>query len=257
MNNNNTNALNIIEAYRDFIARKDKDNYKARYEGNEQFFHASSAGRCMRKHYYSSTNTPQTNFPSAQSMRTLRLGSVMHEELQQIFAGKQCGYNSIYNIYIEKEITIPEYNVRGFYDLVLEATDKENPKVYLYDFKTIGNFGYKIRFSTEPRFLKYDHDNCNELQVATYGLAVKKKFGRLDGMFLVYFEKDRQEMKQISVPMNYLTAAENYWNTLKATIEIGVPEIDNCFSPSADWECKWSSGSCGYVDLCRGKSYER
>ena len=46
--------IDIKEVYDKYILEKNEANRVKRYVGNEKWFHASSAGMCMRKHYFQS-----------------------------------------------------------------------------------------------------------------------------------------------------------------------------------------------------------
>ena len=81
----------------------------------------------------------------------------------------------------------------------------ENERVYLIDFKTIGAYVFKLKFGRSPVMDGAIHQ---EMQLGTYGLAVKEMFGRLDGMYLMYYCKDTSVMKDKQVPLTYLNKAE-------------------------------------------------
>ena len=44
--------MNIVELYDKFIDEQRIDNEQKRYHGKEHWYHASSAGSCIRKQYY-------------------------------------------------------------------------------------------------------------------------------------------------------------------------------------------------------------
>jgi hypothetical protein len=70
--------------YSDHIARKNEENYKERYVGKEEYYHASGAGTCSRKLYYESIElAPTTNPANKKSSRIMRLGTIVHDDLQQ------------------------------------------------------------------------------------------------------------------------------------------------------------------------------
>ena len=85
----------------------------------------------------------------------------------------------IKEIYIEKELIIDKIKVRGFADLIVEM---EDGYIFLYDFKSIGSYPYKLKFGRK----KEDKPLTHELQLATYGIAVEKEFGRLDGLQRIF-----------------------------------------------------------------------
>ncbi len=235
---------------------KQKENTEKRYEGKESYYHASSAGFCSRKIYYQSVEKiKETNKPNAKSSRIMRLGTIVHEDFEKAFSLYN---NNIYNILIynkenkkenkikekqieflfENEVILDELNVRGFYDLVAKKGDE----VYLYDVKTIGSWPWKYKVAKGGSGSSNHH-----LQLATYGLAIKEEFGRLDGMFLLYYNKDTSDMKEIEVPMINLIKAENYWRNLKEEHKMGLPQFKLGSSPVEQWNCSY----CNYYDHCK------
>ena len=252
------NKINIEEIYNDYMEAKQEENTKERYKGNESYYHASGAGFCSRKLYYQSIEkAKETNKPNAKSSRIMRLGTIVHEDFEKAFSLYN---NNIYNkliynnrnsnkkennikekqfeLLVENEIIIDELNVRGFYDLVV----KYGQKIYLYDIKTMGSWPWKYKVSKEGTGSELHH-----LQLATYGLAIRKEFGRLDGMFLLYYNKDNSDMKQIEVPIGTLEKAKNYWRNLRTEHIGGVPKFKLGSSPVEAWNCSY----CNYYDHCK------
>ena len=249
-----TNSVNIQAIYDSYIAEQNKLNRDNRYKGKEEYYHASSAGGCLRKLYFESILVSEsTNDPSKESYRKMRLGTVFHSEMEDCFStgtgtlsipSNSTSTNStstIYSIHQEKEILIKDLNVRGFYDLVL-AND-ETGEVFLYDFKTIGSFPYKLKFG---RNAKPNKSKRYELQLGTYGMAIAKEFGNLSGMFLVYYNKDTSIMKQVVVPMYYVDEARKFWEKANKEHSKGLPSLKFDESPVESWECNY----CRFKDLC-------
>ena len=256
--------VNIEKLYNDYIILKNEGNYKERYEGKEKYYHGSSSGSCSRKNYFSSVEQIKpTNEADTRSNRVMRLGTIMHEDLQEslltIYSNttdsnttyskeKEIPYfqkeilNERFDFHIEKEIILEEFNVRGFYDLV--AVSQADGGVYLIDFKTMGSFPWSRKFGR--KYINPNPSQRYELQLATYGLAVKEEFGRLDGMFLYYYNKDTSRMKAEEVPMYYLDKAKNYWTNINREHEKGLPMFSEGLSPVEDWECKY----CNFLDHC-------
>ena len=54
-----------------------------------------------------------------------------------------------------------------------------------------------------------------ELQLGTYGYAIQEQFGRLDGMFLLYYNKDTSKMKSVEIPLTYVSRAYLYLKNIK------------------------------------------
>ena len=244
---NNDNYLDMEKIYAEHIEKCDAENFKQRYKGNEEWYHGSSAGKCVRKTYYDCTKEPISDKRTDVGNRVLRIGTITHDDLQKSVR-ESINTNNIYNIYIEEELVIKELNVRGFADLITEH--KETNEVHLYDFKTIGEYPFKLKFGFKPtskgNFAK--GNKYNELQLGTYGIAVQEKFGRLDGMHLVYINKNTQEMRHVKVGMGYLKEATNYWEQVNKKIRFGIPPLDH-MSPNANWECNY----CQYKTTCKGK----
>ena len=76
--------VDVESIYNDHIVRKNEENYKERYDGKENHYHASGAGICSRKLYYESVEViPTTNPANEKSSRIMRLGTIVHDDLQQ------------------------------------------------------------------------------------------------------------------------------------------------------------------------------
>jgi len=76
--------VDIEKLYNDHIQRKYEENHEARYKGRGEYYHASSSGSCSRKNYFSSVEQIKTtNEVNARSNRVMRLGTIMHEDLQE------------------------------------------------------------------------------------------------------------------------------------------------------------------------------
>lgn len=251
------NPVDIEKVYEDYINKQNEKNREERYKGNEHYFQASNSGNCARKIYYSSVeNVHPTNPPDKRSSRLLRLGTIVHEDLQSAFTNI-VNYNSYllkkekevkekkFEIHMEKEILIPEFNVRGFYDLVIECNDK----VYLYDFKTMASFSWSLKFGR--KYKSPNQSDHQELQLGTYGYGIKKEFGRLDGMFLCYYKKDDSRMKVIPVSLDYVDKAKRFWKNVNEEIKGGLPMFNLGVSPASSWNCRY----CQFYDHCRPPSF--
>ena len=198
--------VDIESIYNDFIESKNEENRVDRYEGNEHWYHASAIGLCSRRLYYESIEKVKpTNQADMRGMRIMRLGTVVHEDIQESLRIYTNIYNNIYTnkkkkdikskkknkfeIHMENEITLPSLNVRGFYDIVVSGDG-----VFLYDIKTAGAWTWRQKFG---RNAVVEPSNNHFLQVATYGLGVQEQFGQLDGMYLLYYNKDNSTLKQV------------------------------------------------------------
>ena len=75
--------IDIEGIYRDYLDLKQDENRQERYEGNEHWYHASGAGACSRRLYFESVDKVKPSNPfDTKTKRLLRLGSVIHEDIQ-------------------------------------------------------------------------------------------------------------------------------------------------------------------------------
>jgi CRISPR/Cas system-associated exonuclease Cas4 (RecB family) len=275
--------VDIETLYNDYITAKNEENYQNRYKGKERYYHASGGGSCSRKLYYESVEQIETTNPNDErSSRLLRLGTIVHEDLElcirkvqgtQTYKEMKSPDTTIYSntnssntnsskekkiqylqkesfeFHIEKEIVLEDLNVRGFYDLV--AVSNANGKVYLIDFKTMASFSWSRKFG-------WKHADPNpsihqEIQLATYGLYVQRVFGRLDGMWLYFYNKDNSRMRSVPVGMNMLKSAENFWKNVNEEHKRGVPMFKEGLSPVHEWNC----GYCRFLDHCKPPFYKK
>jgi len=251
------------QIYHEYLNHKNEQNRKERYEGNESWYHASGAGFCSRKLYFESVEKAvPTNPPNEKSMRIMRLGSILHEDIQNaliyynnILYSKENNKDNILleNIAVESvkkfdtegEITLPELNVRGFFDVLSQdssasSTDGINR---LYDIKTSSSWGFKQKFGRN--ITQYENRN-HFLQVATYGLALKEKLGSLESMSILYYNKDNSDVKEQIVPEVYLDKAKRYWYAINEEHSKGLPGFVHGVSPAYKWCC----GYCQFKDHC-------
>ena len=250
------------EIYHEYLVHKNEQNRKERYEGKEGWYHASGAGFCSRKLYYESVEKAKpTNLANQTSMRVMRLGTIVHEDIEKSIAY----YNNIYNnnisndtvsnnsinnsnilpedrrveIDTEGEIELKQFNVRGYFDIL--ARGENNNK--LYDIKTASNWSFKMKFGRNS----IDATNRNHfMQLATYGLGVEEKHGSIDGMSLLYYNKDNSYIKEQVVPLSYLSGAKKYWRAINDEHSRGLPAFRIGSSPYKDWCCAY----CQYRDHC-------
>ena len=231
--------VGLEEYYLNYIDSKNDEIYKNRYVGNESYYHASAAGFCSRKMYYESIEKAEpTNPIEPLSKIRMRFGSIFHEDFQQALVNNinMLTNTNIYSkeknkvlskkkvkFHVEQEIVIPDLNVRGHYDIVAQQEEDDEERVYLYDLKTIGSYPWKRKFGTS--YSETDTFENYKLQLGTYGLAVQEQFGRLDGMYLYFYNKDTSAMKNVFVSNNYLGLARNYWKNIMKEHEKGVPQF--------------------------------
>ena len=141
------------------------------------------------------------------------------------------------------------------YDLKIEASTimrhaldhtYDEPMIRLYDIKTIGGFAWSVRFSkTKP--VESGH---HYLQLGTYGLALKEKYGNLNSMSLIYYNKDTSVMRESVVPLMYLDEARRYWHSINQEHAKGLPMFKHGTSPVHKWVCNY----CQFKKHCNPPS---
>lgn len=256
------NKPDIAGMYQAHIQQKNQENSEERYVGKESHFHASGTGTCARKHWYRSNNIQESDPTDLVSSRVMRLGTLVHSDYEEALKSQKSNLqlnrhnstinSSIYSSNIEQiitegEINLPEYNVRGFFDAVFIMVTGE---VYLYDFKTIRSYPYSLKFGHKKKenYATGKVNELHELQLATYGIAIEKTYGRLDGMFLYYYNKDNSMVKEKPVDMEYIDKAKEYWIGLNEIATSSVsPRVEKGVSPVYSWECKY----CNFVTYCQ------
>jgi CRISPR/Cas system-associated exonuclease Cas4 (RecB family) len=177
-------------------------------------------------------------------MRIMRLGTVWHDDMEKALRNLPKDQYWMYNlkeIYFENEIVLEDFNVRGHYDALFVTLDDE---YLLYDFKTIGSFPWRLKFGKHAE--KEEVNIKHELQVATYGLAIKRQYGRIDGLYLLYYNKDNSSLREITVPLSRIDDAIEYWTSINEEHKKGLPEINLGISPVEKWECNY----CDWHTLC-------
>ena len=244
--------------YSQYLDEKQEKNRKERYEGNEHWYHASGAGSCSRKLYFESVEMVQaTNEIDERTKRLLRLGNIVHEDIQNSLTRTLNRDNNRDSLSVEKEIKnkekeievlieaevkIEELNVRGFYDIVAKHVVGEQ-QVFLYDIKTCGGWSWKMKFG---RSKSIDPSIHYELQLGTYGYAIKQQFGQLDGMYLYYYNKDDSKMRTVQVPLTYISRAYLFWKNINDEHKQGLPRFRTGVSPVQKWQCNY----CQFLDHC-------
>ena len=253
--------IDIEGVYEEYLDELQEKNRKERYEGNEHWYHASGAGSCSRKVYFESVEMVQpTNLIDQRTKRLLNLGNLVHEDIQNSLTRTRNRDNNIdtnrdsliekeiknkekeTEFLVEGEIKIEELNVRGFYDIVAKKGVVEQ-QIYLYDIKTCGGWAWKMKFGRNKKINTSIH---YELQLGTYGYAIQKQFGQLDGMYLYYYNKDDSKMRAVQVPLTYVSRAYLFWRNINDEHKQGLPDFRVGVSPVQKWQCNY----CQFKDHC-------
>ena len=75
--------IDIEAIYEQYIDEKQEENRLNRYEGKEEWYHASGAGSCSRKLYFESVEQVEATNPiDSRTKRLLKLGNIVHDDIQ-------------------------------------------------------------------------------------------------------------------------------------------------------------------------------
>ena len=236
--------LELSKIYNDYLSEIESDNkskYKEKNPG--KYYRASSAGHCFKKHWYS-INGYEGKDIDEKSRRLLRLGTIVHEDIQKaIEAHKEFGYTSK----VEYAVLIEELNVMGSADIVV-IEDAQSACVV--DIKTTHSYKWKMMVgrNREPK-----PSRMYELQLGTYALGVchQEDIAPEDiSMFIVYYKKDDSLMRPVEVNNAWMDNAAEYWISLKETLDMVKDESDlprDTFNvPVEQWECRY----CQFEPIC-------
>jgi len=253
--------LNVETIYDDMLKELNAVNKKERYDGNEKWFHVSSAGRCFKIHWYSIRGTEQDQ-PSAKQRRVFEQGNITHKSIQDAFA-KKFG-NKVFN---EQELTIPRLNVRGFSDIIVPdiyIEQLQTNMTLIYDIKTMNAFSWRTKYGQKQN--RKAQSGLAELQIGTYALALSEYMNcekTLDFipvqpivMSIIDYKKDDSTMKINLVAKRTMIEAEQYWEEVKifvSNFQQKEPKAGNVVGcPKLSWECNY----CPYASKCNSPLYK-
>ena len=237
--------LNLVDIYHQWLRDKNESHRKKRYEGYDEWFHGSASGMCMRKHYFQHVAGVKPKEVDDDTLRLFRMGDLVHEDIQD--ALREFAETNGSKILIEREIRIPEVNVRGFLDIIIIDDNA------LYDIKTCNAWKWKGLFGR-----KHDLNqpiNYN-LQLGTYGWWYEMESGkRLEKLALLYYNKDNSRMREKVISTSYVDKAKEYWRDVNARFEKGNPPIELGVAPVYKWEC--NPKYCNFYEICGGGLKEK
>ena len=238
-------STKVRDIYDDYIKDLNEVKIKSRYQGMEDWYHSSIAGLCIRKHYFGTILNIKGSEKDVNTMRLFRLGDIVHSDIQEAVRlhAEQTGAS----IYIEKELFIPELNVRGFIDLAFVDED------VMYDIKTCNSFKWRSMFGRNAT--QGPSDNYM-LQLGTYGYWYNQTHEKdLKALYLCFYNKDNSTMKEISISLDSINRARDYWLSVahffrEDSVGKGIPPVELGSSPMAAWEC--NPKYCSYFKECGG-----
>tara|TARA_R110002012_G_scaffold78822_2_gene200715 strand:+ start:5578 stop:6372 length:795 start_codon:yes stop_codon:yes gene_type:complete len=246
----NMKKLNIVETiYGDWLHNKNTENRK-KYEKHKGMFSASSAGTCFRKQYLKTKGITEPPLED-RVMRLLRLGTIVHEDIQQSLIDyfKLNKDKLDKELLIEHKIQLPELNVVGHLDIAL----KDNDSVHVYDIKTSASYKWRMKFGRTRE--KNGSVNYN-LQIGTYAFGLGEELQTADvKMSLLWYNKDNSMFREEIVYSEWINNAIEYWEELNETLEDVESENGSELVPGSygvpmmNWECRY----CGFKDIhCQG-----
>ena len=234
--------INIEEIYHDYLLAESK-NHKQKYEKYSGWFSASSAGSCHKKQWYKINDYVELT-PEVRSMRIMRLGTIVHKDIEQAINQYADKHRLDYELYTEHRVEIPKINVVGHLDIAVSAD-----KVYVYDLKTAHSFKWKKVFG---RNIDPQPSVNYQLQLGTYGLGMINQLDRKDAeveLGLIWYKKDDSMMKVQLIDSEWVDNAFFYWLELNEALEKEEPQVGNLNVPVYKWECKY----CPYHKIhCEG-----
>ena len=235
----------VRDIYDSFIKERNDSKVKNRYLGKENWYHSSSSGMCIRKHYFSSLKLGDEFSRDSNTYRLFRLGEIVHTDIQKAVT-KYAHQNGL-PILIENELFLEDLNVRGFIDLGLV---KEG---ILYDIKTCNSWRWRLMFgrNANPQEVSKNYG----LQLGTYGLWFKRKYGFLKGLTLVFYNKDNSQMRDYELDLDSVEKAKEYWENAHKIVTESIknnkpPTLQLGSSPNQEWEC--NEKYCEYFNVCGG-----
>ena len=239
--------INVEEIYASELEREQLIN-RNKYRNHDGWFSASSAGSCFKKLMLRREGVQEPKMDD-RVMRLLRLGTVVHEDIQRaIMNSEQMGDTNL-TIMMEKRVEIPELNVVGHLDIGI--LDKKTGNLKVVDIKTCASYKWRMKFGRNPD--KKGNPNYN-MQLATYLKALRDetKSDGLASMSLLWYNKDTSAMREEYVELPWIDKAIEYWEELNEYSDESTSEdmvVGSYGVPMENWECRY----CGFKDIyCKG-----
>lgn len=223
---------------------------RAKYKSHDGWFSASSAGSCFKKLMLRREGKKEPKMDN-RVMRLLRLGTVVHEDIQRAILNSEEMRGNKYNIVMEKRVEMPELNVVGHLDIGI--TDKTTGDVKVVDIKTCASYKWRMKFGRSPD--KKGNPNYN-MQLSTYLKAYRDETGSdgIASMSLLWYNKDTSALREEYVDNIWMNRATEYWEEINEYSDSSTSEdmvVGSYGVPMENWECRY----CGFKDIhCKGVS---
>jgi len=246
--------INVEDIYAQNLVNQQEKN-REKYNKFDGFFSASSAGSCFKKQLLRRAKIQEPPMDD-RVMRLLRLGTIVHEDIQSAITNYMNDENSSYmnqsaddiDIVMEHMIEVPDLNLIGHLDIGISSQKTNQVKVV--DIKTCASYKWRMKFGRKPD--KKGNPNYN-MQVATYGMAFAKE-KNIDSieLSLLWYNKDTSAMREEYIDNKWIDTALEYWEELNDYTEhetIESLEPGTYGVPMENWECRY----CGFKDIhCKG-----
>jgi len=246
--------INVEDIYAQNLVNQQEKN-REKYNKFDGFFSASSAGSCFKKQLLRRAKIQEPPMDD-RVMRLLRLGTIVHEDIQSAITNYMNDENSSYmnqsaddiEIVMEHMIEVPDLNLIGHLDIGISSQKTNQVKVV--DIKTCASYKWRMKFGRKPD--KKGNPNYN-MQVATYGMAFAKE-KNIDSieLSLLWYNKDTSAMREEYIDNKWIDTALEYWEELNDYTEhetIESLEPGTYGVPMENWECRY----CGFKDIhCKG-----
>ena len=242
----------LEEIYNAYL-HEQSQQYRELYAGHEDWFSASSAGQCYRKQWYR-VNGQKPVETEPQSSRLLRLGTILHKDMEEAIRWFTRTKDSNETWLLEHEVKIPKLRVLGHLDIAIISEDQHSAQIY--DIKTAKAYSWTKRFG-QKKNRDLNPSRNYELQIATYGMGLANHLG-LDPdnieLNILWYRKDDSFVRIQKISPKYGKLALNYWTDLFETLEEirSADELtpdEDVNVPVQDWECSY----CQFTDVCDGK----
>jgi len=194
--------INIENIYADFLD-KENEKHREQYKHHEDWFSASSAGTCFKKQLLKRAGKQEPPF-DARVSRLLRLGTIVHRDIQKSILNSLMMSNIDYEIMMEKKVELPDLNVVGHVDVAV--LDKINNNLKVIDIKTCASYKWRMKFGRKPDPKGNPKYN---MQLATYTKALINKFnvfGTVE-MSLLWYNKDTSALREENVNNSWMKDA--------------------------------------------------
>jgi len=240
--------VNIENLYHTFLEIENTKN-REKYDNYKGWFSASTAGSCFKRQLLKSEGKEGPPFDS-RVMRLLRLGTIVHNDIQGAIEASPEYNSDDYAFYIEKRIEIPEIKLVGHLDIGI--FNKKTGHLKVMDIKTCASYKWRMMFG---RNASPNGSPNYKLQLGTYSGALADELTAESlEMSLLWYNKDTSAFKEQIVGQEWVIKAKEYWeelsdytdtdNTNSDSLKVGSYGV-----PMENWECKY----CNFKDIyCAG-----